>query len=133
MAPPKKRRPGGSPVAHHGRTTGPVASRPPTAPRELSDLHSARPDRPRDQPVPASQRYTRPTPKLIRIRPDWHRRVGWVVVLSGLAVAVINDVPLFGGPSLLPFGHSELYLLAAIIVAATGTRWFGWFDRSNSR
>jgi len=48
----------------------------------------------------------------------------------GAAVALLNDLQwASGGLSILPGGHSELYLLAAVCVAAYGAWWLGLFDR----
>jgi len=51
----------------------------------------------------------------------------------GAAVAVVNDLQwASSGLSILPGGHSELYLLAAVAVAAYGGWWLGVFDRPGS-
>lgn len=75
----------------------------------------------------ASSRYTprRPT---FRIRPTGHKVAGWSLVAAGIAVAVLNDVAFFG-PEPLPGGHSELYLVLGVAIAAYGTWWLGLFDR----
>lgn len=72
-------------------------------------------------------RYTAPQ-RHIRLRPDWHRWVGWVIVGVGIVVAVLNDVTPFVGTNLVPGGHSELYLLLAVAIAAGGTWFLGLFD-----
>lgn len=87
------------------------------------------PDAPRTtgRPAPdASSRYTprRPT---FRIRPVSHKVAGWALVAAGIAVAVLNDVAFFG-PEPLPGGHSELYLVLGVAIAAFGTWWLGLFD-----
>lgn len=50
------------------------------------------------------------------------------MVAAGTAVAVLNDVAFFG-PEPLPGGHSELYLVLGVAIAAYGTWWLGLFDR----
>lgn len=48
-----------------------------------------------------------------------------------MLVAVLNDVMLMGdGLVLLPFGHSELYLLLGILIAGPSTRFLGLFERN---
>lgn len=84
--------------------------------------------RARDVDVPPPSKRDTP-PKSVRLRPVWHRRTGWAILLSAVLVAVLNDVPLFGGRSILPFGHSELYLSLALVIGGMSTRLFGWFDR----
>ena len=109
----KRRETGSGPRQHLGRVTvraDPDAPRPPG----------------RSAPE-ASGRYTprRPT---FRIRPAGHRVAGWSMVAAGIAVAVLNDVAFFG-PEPLPGGHSELYLVLGVAIAAYGTWWLGLFDR----
>lgn len=74
-----------------------------------------------------SARYT-PRVPAIRIRPTGHKVLGWVLVALGVGVAVLNDVARLG-PKVIPFGHSELYLLLGVVVAASGGWWLGIFDR----
>ncbi|WP_454850193.1 hypothetical protein [Promicromonospora soli] len=67
----------------------------------------------------------------LRIRPGWHRVVGWLSLAAGLAIIALNDtMQLASGITLLPGGHSELYLLAGIAVTGTSLWWFGWMDRA---
>ena len=76
-----------------------------------------------------SGRYTPPAPKA-RFRPRWHRVAGWLGVAVGVAVAVANDAMLFGEDvRLLPFGHQELYLVVALMIAGSSTWFLGVFDR----
>ena len=78
---------------------------------------------------PGSGRYTPPAPKA-RFRPRWHRVAGWLGVALGIAVAVLNDAMLFGEDvTLLPFGHQELYLVLALLIAGSSTWFLGLFDR----
>ena len=79
------------------------------------------------EPSPKSGgRYTAPN-RPFRIRPDWHKPLGWVIVALGLVVAVVNDLELFG-INLMPGGHNELYLLLALVIAGGGTWFLGLFD-----
>ena len=84
----------------------------------------------RPKPV-GNPRYTPPAGKF-RIRPRWHRLAGWSGIAVGLGIAALNDAMLFGDVTLLPGGHSELYLFAAIAVGG-GSSWFlGLFDRGTT-
>lgn len=86
---------------------------------------AARPEEP--QP---SHRYTPPNQSDLTVRPRWHRVVGWIGVVSGLLIVIVNDGMLMTDDvTLLPFGHSELYLLLGILVAGWSTRFLGLFDR----
>ena len=73
-----------------------------------------------------SARYTRPVP-LIRIRPTSHKVTGWILVVLGIALAVVNDAAWLG-VNLMPGGHNELYLFVAAGIAAFGGWWLGVFD-----
>lgn len=85
----------------------------------------------RPEPAP-SARYT-PSRAVFRIRPLSHKVIGWVLVGLGVAVAVLNDVQWASSRlRLLPGGHSELYLMLALAIAAYGSWWLGLFDRPNS-
>lgn len=64
-----------------------------------------------------------------RFRPGWHRAVGWISLAAGIAIIAANDLMLLADATFLPGGHSELYLMAGIGVAATSLWWFGWMDR----
>jgi hypothetical protein len=116
MAPqrkPAKRRIPGTPVQHQGRVTSPG--------RPDAGLGGTGPN------PAASSRYTprRPT---FRIRPTGHTVAGWCLVAVGVAISVLNDFAYFGSTP-LPGGHSELYLILGVAVAAYGTWWLGLFDR----
>lgn len=125
MVPPK-RRSSQTPVEHHGRVTHSAnVGLPKAAPPAVNAPRATRREPSRPEP---SSRYT-PPKAAVRLRPAWHRWFGLGVLLAGGLIAVLNDVPLFGGRSVLPFGHSELYLLLALAVAGSATRFFGWFDR----
>lgn len=94
---------------------------------------SPRKDRDRDNDratsAGASSRYT-PPHKAIRLRPGWHKTVGFALVIVGFAIVILNI--LMGGGSdltLLPGGHNELYLFLGLAMAAYSMWWFGWFDR----
>jgi hypothetical protein len=127
MVPPKRRTPNIA-VEHHGRVTHRVTDELPRADRPV--IGAGRPSKGPATPA-ASSRYTPPI-RSVRIRPDWHRRVGFGILFVGILVVVLNDVPLFGGRSILPFGHSELYLVLGLLIAGSATRMFGWFDRPTS-
>jgi hypothetical protein len=49
----------------------------------------------------------------------------------GISLLIVNDVMMLQPelPRLLPGGHNELYLLAAVMIAGYSTWFFGWFDR----
>lgn len=82
-------------------------------------------------PAP-SARYTPPTPAY-RLRPSWHRVVGWIILAIGIAIIALNDLMLMGDDLvLLPFGHMELYLFLGIAVSAGGTWFLGLFDRGTT-
>ncbi|NIZ92560.1 hypothetical protein [Kineococcus rubinsiae] len=64
-----------------------------------------------------------------RYRPAWHKRIGVAVLAVGLYTIFANDLMrLTRNVQLLPGGHSELYLLAGIVVTVGSLWWFGWFD-----
>lgn len=76
-----------------------------------------------------SARYT-PSRPAFRIRPTAHKVLGWSLVALGIVIAVLNDVQWASSRlTLLPGGHSELYLMLALAVAAFGAWWLGLFDR----
>lgn len=100
-------------------------------PAKRRSVPAKRPDLdPTPRPTPAkSSRYTPPM-RSIRWRSGWHKTVGATILILGVAVAVLNDVMLLGASTtLLPGGHSELYLVLGIVIAGYSTWWFGWFDR----
>lgn len=113
---PKKRRAG-------GRFTPPK--------KALGPPQSQGRERQRTGPEP-SPRYTPSAPRY-RVRPRWHRVAGWGGVLAGVVIAALNDLMLMGeGVTLLPGGHSELYLLLGLS-AGSGATWFlGLFDRGTT-
>ena len=86
----------------------------------------------RDAAAPAaSGRYTPPRPAH-RLRPTWHRVVGWLGVALGLVIIVSNDAMLFVQTTLLPWGHSDLYLMLGLAVAGSSTWFLGLFDRGET-
>ena len=125
---PNKRRTKGSDIEHRGRVT--VSRDPTVVPRADAPLASDRAKRKDNVPARpvASSRYTPPV-KSVRLRPGWHKTVGGLIVALGLAVVILNDAMLGNSITLLPGGHSELYLVLGVVIAGYGTRWFGWFDR----
>ena len=78
-----------------------------------------------------SARYTPPKANY-RLRPGWHRIVGWLGVALGIVIAALNDGMFFTEAHLLPFGHSELYLMLALLVAGSSTWFLGLFDRGTT-
>ena len=57
--------------------------------------------------------------------------MGAGLLILGVGLLVMNDLMMLQ-PSLvlLPGGHTELYLLAAVLIAGFSTWFFGWFDRT---
>lgn len=54
-------------------------------------------------------------------------------MLAGVVIAAVNDLMLMGEDvTLLPGGHSELYLLLGISVGAGATWFLGLFDRGTT-
>ena len=92
--------------------------------RAVADQARARTD--------ASGRYTPPAPSY-RLRPGWHRLAGWLGIVAGIVVAALNDLMLMGDDvTLLPGGHSELYLFLGIAIAGSSTWFLGLFDRETT-
>lgn len=87
--------------------------------------------KPGDPKPGRNPRYTPPAAKF-RVRPRWHRLAGWSGVALGVGIAAMNDVMLFGDVTLLPGGHSELYLFAAVAVGGGSTWFLGLFDRGTT-
>ena len=113
---PKKRRTG-------GRFTPPK--------KALGPPQSQGRGRQRTGPEP-SPRYTPSAPRY-RVRPRWHRVAGWGGVLAGVVIAAVNDLMLMGEDvTLLPGGHSEMYLLLGISVGSGATWFLGLFDRGTT-
>lgn len=81
--------------------------------------------------VTASGRYT-PAKASYRVRPPWHRLAGWTGVILGVVIAVLNDGMYVTEANLLPFGHSELYLMLALLVGGASTWFLGLFDRGTT-
>lgn len=54
-------------------------------------------------------------------------------MLAGVVIAAVNDLMLIGEDvTLLPGGHSELYLLLGISVGVGSTWFLGLFDRGTT-
>ncbi len=116
----RDRHPGGrvTPKGGPTRSATPRKSTEPT--RRANDVN---------EPAPSS-RYTPSTNQDVVFRPRWHRIVGWFGVAVGLLTVALNDVMLMGEDlTLLPFGHSELYLVVGLLAAGLSTRFLGLFDR----
>ena len=80
----------------------------------------------------ASLRYTPRTPSF-RVRPRWHRLAGWLGIVFGIGIAVANDAMLLGDKlTLLPGGHTELYLILGLGIGAAATWFLGLFDRGTT-
>ncbi len=133
--PPNKRRIKPADVEHRGRVTiprDPAATNLGAEPQGEEPTLSERAKRYERGPVtpPASSRYTPPI-KSVRLRPGWHKKVGALILVAGVVIAVLNDVMLLApSTTVLPGGHSEFYLMLGIAIAGYSTRWFGWFDRA---
>ena len=53
--------------------------------------------------------------------------------MAGAAIAVANDgMLILEDVRLLPFGHQELYLILALLVAGASTWFLGVFDRGTT-
>lgn len=110
-----------------GRTQGFSRAAPRTPP--VSSSQPGRVSGPETNSPVSSGRYT-PPKATYRLRPRWHRRGGWAGVALGIAIAVANDAMVFTDHvTLLPFGHQELYLMLALVVASSSTWFLGLFDR----
>ena len=126
---PSKRRTKPGEVEHHGRVTTHRDDTP--FPRAVAPSPSSAPKRrttEREAPA-ASSRYTPPL-KSVRFRPELHKLIGAVILVIGIAIVIVNDIVLLGASAtLLPGGHTELYLMLGVVIAGYSTWWFGWFDR----
>lgn len=139
MPPPKRRTQGGRPV-HRGRVTtreseinvgqgvdADFATRAFTRSEAMSHRRTNAEAR---NPV-APTRPTADRRPAFRFRPTWHKWLGAGLLVLGAALLVLNDLMMLQ-PSLLllPGGHNELYLIAAVLIAGYSTWFFGWFDRT---
>lgn len=79
----------------------------------------------------ASSRYTPPS-KPVRVRSRWHRPAGWIGIVLGVLIAVVNDLMLVNDNTFLPFGHSEAYLFLGLFIAGGSTWFLGLFDRGTT-
>ena len=77
--------------------------------------------------TPAPGRST-PTIRSTRYRPRWHTVVGALILVSAVAVVIVNELEL----TVLPGSHSEAYLFLSAAVAGYGMWWLGWFDDGRS-
>lgn len=104
-----------------------------STPRPTPERSAARQTQPAEQRTPEETgRYTAPKHRY-RVRPRWHRAAGWTGVGVGVLIAVLNDgMLLTEGLVLLPFGHSELYLILAVCVAAASSWFLGLFDHGTT-
>ena len=77
-------------------------------------------------------RYT-PRGSRVRVRPRWHRLMGWLGVVLGASLAIANDSMLIiEDVTLLPFGHHELYLVLGVLVVGAFSWFLGVFDRGTT-
>lgn len=74
-------------------------------------------------------RYTPPAEHFVTVRPAFHKVIGALQILLGLAIVLVNYVD-FEDVRLLPGGHQEAYFLLGIVVAAGSLWWFGALDRT---
>ena len=82
--------------------------------------------------VATSDRYT-PKKSDFRLRPGWHRVAGWVGIFLGVAVVTANDLMLVQEDlTLLPGGHTEVYLFVGIGIGGASTWFLGLFDRGTT-
>ena len=94
-----------------------------TRPETPSGSSNAGPD------LEALARYSANRSGLV-IRPGWHRIAGWLGIGLGLIIMTLNDAMRLGDDlRLLPYGHTEVYLLLGIAVAGASTWFLGMFDR----
>lgn len=63
-----------------------------------------------------------------RRRPSWHKPLGLAIVGVAMLLVVVNDLVLAGLSTPLPGGHSELYFMSGLAVAAFGAWLTGLFD-----
>lgn len=97
--PASRRGPGGRSGHHPGRTTDPASV-----------------------PRPPSAR------KVFRIRPTWHKVVGFFFLLMGLTIIIINYWAEFGA-DFVPGGHQLGYFMLGMVVAGSSAWWFGLVDK----
>ena len=76
-------------------------------------------------------RYTPPKTATYRFRPTWHKLVGIVQLIAGIAIVIINYVDR-EGLDILPGGHLEVYFILGMVIAAGSAWWFGALDRQPS-
>lgn len=82
------------------------------------------------RPTPGG-RYTPPKSLTYRFRPQWHKVVGIIQLVAGIAIIVINYVDR-EGLDILPGGHLEIYFIVGMVIAAGSSWWFGALDRQPS-
>ena len=107
-----------------------------TRPEVIHLIESSKAARSDASPAPAreqvesSARYTPPAGPQVRTRPGWHKVVGALQIVAGVALVVLH----YGlGVQVLPGGHNDGWLVFGILVAAGGTWWLGLFDRPAGR
>jgi hypothetical protein len=99
-----------------------------TTKRRPKSRHRPGPARDQVEEYFSRERYTPPKRAMPRLRPSWHKPVGWGLLALGVLVVLVNYAEEFE-IHLMPGGHSEAYFLLGIVVAVWGTWWLGVFDR----
>lgn len=120
---PRKRRAGNEAAARRDRIA--VGSESTVAPR-TSLAVSSEPKRRNEHATAALPTPVRSTPPIrsTRFRPRWHKVVGTLILISAVAVVIVNELEL----TLLPGAHTEAYLFLGAAVAGYGMWLLGWFD-----
>ena len=60
----------------------------------------------------------------------WHRVIGGLQIVLGVAIVIINYADY--SVHILPGGHQEGYFILGVALAAASIWWFGAFDREPS-
>ncbi|MEO7557061.1 MAG: hypothetical protein ABIV94_10725 [Acidimicrobiales bacterium] len=79
-------------------------------------------------PVKPNRRSTAPVAQTFRIRPPYHKVIGVLELVVGIAIVIVNYID-YADVSILPGGHQEVYLILGVAIAAGSMWWFGAFDR----
>jgi hypothetical protein len=69
-------------------------------------------------------RYTAPQRRAFGFRPGWHKGVGAVLIVAGVALFLICESNTWG---IHDFG-GHIWYLVGIAIAASSSWWFGLFD-----
>lgn len=79
---------------------------------------------PRPSAVGPSARYTAPTGREFRVRPEWHKVVGIASIVLGAALFFVCALNIFG---IHDFG-GHIWYLVGFAIAGSGAWWLGLFD-----